>query len=162
MENPNILHKFNVVLKRFDKTITPFHFLANVLHPKYQGIRLKDEQTESAFKFLSENFPLFVTDYISFTAKSAPFPQSLFSPESLKISAVIWWKSLKRYKLVNQQFVNFAICVLSCPASSAAIERIFSSFGNVHTKARNRLGVERASKLVFCYRLLRGSTSDDE
>ena len=44
----------------------------------------------------------------------------------------------------------------SASASSASIERIFSSFGLIHNKVRNRLGVEKATKLVFCYRMLRG------
>lgn len=33
-------------------------------------------------------------------------------------------------------------------ASSPGIERIFSTYGLVHTKIRNRLGVEKSSKLV--------------
>ena len=42
------------------------------------------------------------------------------------------------------------------PPSSASIERVFSSFGAIHTKVRNGLGNGKASKLVFCYRMLRG------
>jgi len=32
---------------------------------------------------------------------------------------------------------------------------------NVHSKLRNRLGGAAAAKLVFCYRMLRGSGSED-
>ena len=39
-------------------------------------------------------------------------------------------------------------------ASSASIERVFSSFGLVHSKLRNRLGVEKAGKLVFLHKIL--------
>ena len=35
------------------------------------------------------------------------------------------------------------------------------SFSLIHTKMRNRIGVAKALKLVFCYRLLRGSTDLD-
>lgn len=38
--------------------------------------------------------------------------------------------------------------------SSASIERIFSKFGLVHSKLRNRLGVEKAGKLVIIFRVL--------
>ena len=49
----------------------------------------------------------------------------------------------------------------SACASSASIERIFSSFGLIHNKIRNRLGVEKAAKLVFRYRMLRGKEDLD-
>ena len=40
-------------------------------------------------------------------------------------------------------------------ASSASVERVFSTyFGFVHSKVRNRLGVEKAGKLVFLHKLL--------
>ena len=40
---------------------------------------------------------------------------------------------------------------------TASVERIFSNFGLVQTKLRNRLGISKASKLVSCFRFLRGS-----
>ena len=46
-------------------------------------------------------------------------------------------------------------------ASVACIERLFSTFGLVMTKLRNRLGIDKAKKLVFCYRMLRGPTELD-
>jgi len=45
--------------------------------------------------------------------------------------------------------------------SSAPIERIFTNFGYIHSKLRNRLGGAAAAKLVFCYCMLRGSGSED-
>jgi len=32
----------------------------------------------------------------------------------------------------------------------------------LHTKLQNRLGIKRAAKLVFCYRMVYGSTIDDD
>jgi len=61
-----------------------------------------------------------------------------------------------------QALADVMIHLLSCPASSASVERVFSTFGLVHNKLRNRLGVERAAKLVFCHRMLRGSMNVDE
>ena len=40
------------------------------------------------------------------------------------------------------------------PASSAGIERVFSNFGLIQTKLMNIFGVEKAAKLVVCYRTL--------
>ena len=47
------------------------------------------------------------------------------------------------------------------PASSASIERMFPKFDVIHTKLRNRFGKIKASKLVFCYRVLRGQSEID-
>jgi hypothetical protein len=51
--------------------------------------------------------------------------------------------------------------LLEMPLCSAAIERIFSNFGMIQSKLRNRLGLAKAGKLVFCYRLLRGKDEID-
>ena len=50
--------------------------------------------------------------------------------------------------------------LLEMPACSAAIERIFSNFGMIQSKLRNRLGLAKAGKLVFCYRMLRGGKEE--
>ena len=44
--------------------------------------------------------------------------------------------------------------LLGAVASSAGVERVFSSFGLVHSKLRNRLGVTKAGKLVFIYKVV--------
>ena len=44
--------------------------------------------------------------------------------------------------------------LLGAVASSAGVERVFSSFGLVHSKIRNRLGVTKAGKLVFIYKVV--------
>ena len=58
------------------------------------------------------------------------------------------------------EFAHLAVHLLSAPVSSAPIERIFTNFGYIHSKLQNRLGGAAAAKLVFCYRMLRGSRSD--
>ena len=42
------------------------------------------------------------------------------------------------------------------PSCLAVIERIFSNLGMIQSKLRNRLGLAKAGKLVFCYRIIRG------
>ena len=63
--------------------------------------------------------------------------------------------------VMHGKFSELAIRLLSAPASSASIERIFSNFGYIHNEMRNRLGCATAAKLVFCYRMLRGEKCDD-
>ena len=73
-----------------------------------------------------------------------------------------WWayvklKSVKRQDPDLERFCVLMIKLHSCPASSASIERWFSSFGFIWSKTRNRLGAagaEKAMKLVKIYRTL--------
>jgi hypothetical protein len=51
--------------------------------------------------------------------------------------------------------------LLDMPSSLAAIERIFSNFVMIQSKLGNRLGLVKAGKLVFCYRMLRGKYEID-
>jgi len=60
-----------------------------------------------------------------------------------------------------QNIFYYVVILLSAPASSAAIERIFSNFGYSHSKLRNRFGTTTAAKLIFCYRMLRGNVTTD-
>ena len=49
-----------------------------------------------------------------------------------------------------------------CPSSSAGLERVFSSFGLVHTKLRNRLTNVKVAKLVKVYVNLRERNTNGE
>ena len=46
--------------------------------------------------------------------------------------------------------------LLEMPSCSAAIERIFSNFGMIQSKLRNRLGLVKAGKLVFFLQNVKG------
>jgi hypothetical protein len=47
--------------------------------------------------------------------------------------------------------------IISLPASSASVEQLFSKFN----KLRNRLGHEKAEKLVKCHQQLKNGISED-
>ncbi|OXA53939.1 hypothetical protein Fcan01_10606 [Folsomia candida] len=57
-----------------------------------------------------------------------------------------WWRAANQNKL-PKGFTEFAVSLFNLPAGTASLERNFSSLGNILTKKRNRLGVEKASKL---------------
>ena len=58
-----------------------------------------------------------------------------------------WWKTWGLSSCPD--FLTVAMRVLAQFASSA--ERVWSSYGHVHTDARNRMSKERAKKLVKVY-----------
>ena len=73
----------------------------------------------------------------------------------------MWWLCIERSETVDKALCQLAQKLLEMPSSSAAIERIFSNFGMILSKLRNRLGLVQAGKLVFCYRMLRGKDEID-
>ena len=78
-----------------------------------------------------------------------------------KTKPTTWWASVDRSSTVNNDLCQVAVKLLKMPSSSASIERVFSNFGLIQTKLRNRLGLQKAAKLVFCYRYFRGNAEID-
>ena len=83
------------------------------------------------------------------------FPTSLFQITSNKTKDRRYYWQYLESGVTDQGAKKFCILmrrVLTCPASSAGLEHLFSSFGLVHTKLRNRLGNEKvANNLVNVY-----------
>jgi hypothetical protein len=63
-----------------------------------------------------------------------------------------WWKS--QSNCLNPETLGVVHQLLTATDSSAGAERVFSSIGLVHSKFRNQLGIEKAGKLVFLFKLM--------
>ena len=118
---------------------------------------MSSEQRLKAEDMLSTMYPEMIPTYLSLLAQTDPFPKLRFREEARQASSTVWWKNLTGSK-VSENFIDLAIRLVSAPASSASIERIFSTFAHVQN---NGLSVEKAQKLVYCYRILRGNSTDD-
>lgn len=159
----------NELKKRFDECITPKHKLAYILHPRYLGANLDDEQIEEARVWAQEISDDFLPLVTLFALKQKPFPQSFFTDQMVNLNPVVWWEGLRKYKAINNKFIDFVIHLQRASASSAGIERIFSNLTFIQSKLRNKLGLEKCSKLVSVYRMLNlktktlkmGSCEDD-
>ena len=89
------------------------------------------------------------------------FPGSLLQLTGKAKDRRYYWQYLES-SVADQGAKKFCILMrslLTCPASSAGLERLFSSFGLIHTKLRNRLGNEKVAKLVKVYTSLRDDIS---
>ena len=53
----------------------------------------------------------------------------------------------------SKETIDRIVGLQNAVAFTASVERIFSIFGLVHSKLRTRLGIEKAGKLVFFYRM---------
>lgn len=166
-ESPDITESMKTaILKRFDEAVTPNHLLANMLDPRYLGRNLTVDDENSAEGVIAEINSDIMPLLYAFAAKGQPFPAHFFE-DTMRLGTPpsIWWRTLQR-KLRNSAGIG-ELAKISCqlnkfPASSAAIERVFSSFGLVQTRLRNRLSLEKTAKLVTCYRNLRDMSIEIE
>lgn len=154
-----------LIKQRMDQALKPFHFLAYLMHPVYKGRNLTSQQAEIARNWAEAQIPGCLHLMIAFQAEETPFPVSYFKAKNQNLNAYVWWKGISKCDYftedsIGNRFSNLILQLLSCPASSASIERIFSNFGHIHSKLRNRLGTEKCAKLVTCYRMLRNSDPD--
>lgn len=115
-------------------------------------------------EFVEIYYPTVLPTVIQYRAKTTPFKNYLFSDNLKAIHPLTWWSSIRN--------LDLAVCNLveqlhTAVASSGDIERLFSCFGLVHSKIRNRLGPEKAAKLVTIFKELNsgktvGSDDDDD
>jgi len=158
LDSKNLPNQFkSAFAKRKDQALTSAHFLANIIHPVYLGRKLTDNEKLEAMQFAaekSEACPEFLAVVLAFRGQTAPFLSAYFSEATTsRLSAFDWWKSFRAdipedaLKIVNQ--------FMTASSSTAGLERLFSAFGIVHSDLRNRLGTEKAAKLVFLLGALR-------
>jgi hypothetical protein len=90
---------------------------------------------------------------VQFKAKAQPFSPYMFVDNVVTdVSPMTWWMS--QASVLNAELLVLVKTLFTAVASSAGVERLFSTFGFVHSDVRNRLGIEKASKLTFIYRML--------
>lgn len=119
--------------------LTPAHFLAYMLDPKEKSstYALTNEEAKSALEFAKIKYTdSLVALVIKFQAKSTPFKEIFFA-ENVTSSVTVyeWWKSQENeIEKFNPTVFKSIEQLLTAKASSASVERIFSSFGLVHSK----------------------------
>ena len=147
-------------IARKSTSLTDAHYLAYILDPKVNGNTLDAEHVDSAMLYCSEYYPDCISTVVKFWARSAPFKAYMFEDSYLvEASSVEWWMAMEgRF---NEDFIQLIKCLLCSVASSSDVERAFSTFGLVHSKLRNRLGVAKAVKLVSIYRVLNVNIASD-
>ena len=146
--------------RRMKMALDRNHFLANMLDHRFRGERLSESQRAAAYELvgeINENFPAILMAYI---AGDPPFPRHMFGTQFRDVAPLTWWRSLA----VGEDLLNFnqlkdtwiAMCeqYMTATASTAGVERLFSTFGLVQSKLRNRLGNEKAAKLTFMFKHL--------
>lgn len=158
LKNKDLMKKFE---SRYQMAITPAHLLAYLLHPEQRDDDevLTSTEKKEALLYAKKRFPAnnLLTLVMKFCAKSAPFEEYLFEKDFVQdITAVEWWRvqAPNIEKAFNAAVLGEVELLLTAKSSTANVERVFSTFGVVQSKLRNRLGLEKAAKLVFLYKML--------
>lgn len=161
LNNPALQTHRNEIENRMYGVLTPIHFLANMMDPRYMGQKLSEDAERIAEEYVSKKHPAFLPFCMLFKIKDQEsFPCSMFVEDVIsKVQAEKWWQIMKkktaRKNILPAGFCEYFTSLMACPASSASIERIFSSYGLIWNKLRNRLGFDKALALVKIYHNLR-------
>ncbi|KAG9412147.1 hypothetical protein AC1031_015084 [Aphanomyces cochlioides] len=86
-----------------------------------------------------------IKDYMSFVAHATGDQSNLIK----QLDPYAWWGSIGVEKFPT--LAAAAAILLKIPTSQAASERVWSINDFIHSKCRNRLSVDKASKLVILY-----------
>ena len=94
-----------------------------------------------------------VPDLINLKAQSSPFLKYMFADSVITgVKPVDCWVS--QADCVHPVTVSVVKQLLTATRSSAAVERVFSSFGLIHSRLCNHFGVAKAGKLMFLFKFL--------
>uniref|UniRef100_U9TXR5 HAT C-terminal dimerisation domain-containing protein n=1 Tax=Rhizophagus irregularis (strain DAOM 181602 / DAOM 197198 / MUCL 43194) TaxID=747089 RepID=U9TXR5_RHIID len=131
----------------------PVVIVAYKLDPRYCGSQLNarifDPIIEKEILSLvgEEYKDIVLTELAEYVGKTGSFAHSNLWGDVIQ-NPVNWWNLMKgRYPILS----DIAIQILSIPATSAASERNWSTFGFIHSKLRNKLHEKRVEKLFICF-----------
>lgn len=119
---------------------------------------MSSQEKEYGIDFIENNFNLsFMTLFYKFQGQLSPFRKSSFSKTTVEsLTDYEWWKMQASLypNFVTAANLKDIEMLTTAVASSAGIERTFSKQSLVQSKLRNKLGNEKAAKLVFIYQQL--------
>jgi hypothetical protein len=135
----------------------PAVIVAYKLDPRYRGNRLNAQIFDPVIEreiiqLVGEEYKdIVLTELAEYVGKTGGFAHSHLWGEVIQ-QPINWWNLMKgRYPILS----DVAIRILSIPATSAASERNWSTFGFIHLKLRNRLHEQRVEKIVYIFWNLR-------
>ena len=129
--------------------------LSNTLDPKSKGSQVPPVCMPGVRAYIASIIPAstdqvkLIGDLAQYLTKSGNFAEDIMWQQAeSSISPITWWKV---FGALTPELSDLAIRILSIPCSSAAIERIWSTYGFLHSKVRNRLTDVNASRLLYTH-----------
>ena len=131
--------------RRRNFMLTGVHLAANLLDPVLKGGHLSRAENRAAIQFISSVVPSesVYEELASFQNALGPWEDTFLENIAKSTSAFTFWKN---YAPEGSCLTPIATKLSFLAASSSATERTFSIYGITHSKLRNRLLTENASK----------------
>jgi hypothetical protein len=150
------LHCSRVMTRRWNDLNDEIHLLAYFLHPTTRGRGINAslfpgiaQTAASMWKnqgYGKTSTLKLLSQLMKFKNMEKPYDLP-FSPDFMTPS--LWWNTME--DSIGSELKTIAIKLLAITPHSAACERTFSVLGWIHTKARNRLLVERLEAIGKMY-----------
>lgn len=142
-----------ILIDRQDFCLHKFHLAANILDPHYQGHSLSPEEHVDGLEFINKIAEHIkdvedrevITDFAKYKAKDGLWAKDFVWKCAQELDPTTWWKGMCSTSALSK----VACAILSMATTSAATERSFSTYSQIHTKKRNRLTTARAGKIVY-------------
>ncbi|KAL5237672.1 hypothetical protein ACI65C_005082 [Semiaphis heraclei] len=144
----------NKIQSRKELSVQKINLATNVLDPKYRGNNLTaDENVEAATLIhrlskicLDTDEQKVMYDFAHYKVKEGIFSNTYVWEACVNsLEPAVWWNAY----CSSTELSKLASKILSLPATSAACEKTFSTYKDVHSSKRNRLTNSRAGKLVY-------------
>lgn len=134
-----------IIDNRIKKALWPVGFAANLLHNRFRGNLLTDDQRR-----LGE---MFIFDNLDFQGRAEwadfNFVDEFYQPFCDQCQSAIHFWCLAAIKVPH--LASFAIKLMVVPASTALIESFFSTWKYVHSPYRNRLQFKKSCVMTDIY-----------
>lgn len=138
--------------KRKNAIMVPILLAAAILNPCDFGSSLTSDELMNGMEFIFAsarnvglNVETLMVQLTNYRNKLDIWSKEFIWAGVSGVKPTAWWKAF----FSHTDLGIMAEKILTTPITSAATERSFSTFGNVHTKKRNRLTTERAGKITF-------------
>lgn len=134
-------------------------FAANLLDPRFQGKQLNPGQKKVGLHFLDEQVQLRTPAASDAVGSSITklLSDGLPTPFHNGATSAQWWRANGVLGNFPLELVDIACKLLESTASSAGLERAFSTTKWIQSKLRNGLSMDRVKMLAVCARSLRGA-----
>jgi len=151
-------------IARWEQYYVPLHAAAYVLDPEFQGKgqEFDREVMDGWDKILNKMFldrterRVIRTQLAYYRDMEGVFGWEDAQKDRFLVNGTTWWQD---YGADTPALQRLAIRILSQGCSASPCERLWSSFGHIASKKRNRLGSMKANDLVFVHANLRLLTS---
>ncbi|KAH7293732.1 hypothetical protein KP509_28G039600 [Ceratopteris richardii] len=132
-----------ICVNRWNAYYSPLHAAAYMLDPEFQDKKqyadrlVPDSATRRVIRDQLSKYK---------TGKDASYACGDAQEDRLRVGPPLWWED---FGFDGPGLQQLAIRILSQACTTSCLEQLWSVYGYVSSKKRNKLGVQRASDLVF-------------